>query len=132
MDFVVLSVIEIGLRVASLPRLVRLLGITWSPHDPDAHPSVEDIADQLGTSMGRRVRVAFAAVRRWPFGDTCLRRSLLLGHRLRHLDPVLRIGVARSEGELAAHAWLEVGGYSLDPESDRYAAMAAPGATPRP
>jgi hypothetical protein len=59
---------------------------------------------------------------RWPFGDTCLRRCLVLGQRLRHLDPVLRIGVAvGGDGSWSAHSWLEIGGRSLDVEAEKYA-----------
>ncbi len=40
---------------------------------------------------------------------------------MRRLDPVLRIGVAKHEGEVKAHAWLEIGGLSLDPGSVDFA-----------
>jgi hypothetical protein len=71
----------------------------------------------------------------WPFGDTCLRRALVLGHHLRDQSPVLRIGVTADRSEdVAAHAWVEttdvtllaLPGYdtlSIDPRS---AVSAAP------
>ena len=58
---------------------------------------------------------ALLATSRWRAGDTCLRRCLLLGQRLRRLDPVLRIGVRRDEpGAFQAHSWLKISGRSLD------------------
>lgn len=56
----------------------------------------------------------------------CLERSLALCwllHR-RGIDAELRLGVRRDPEDLAAHAWVEIGGRALDPSSDRYAAFA--------
>lgn len=71
-----------------------------------------------------RVQAALLVAERWPAGDTCLRRCLLVGHRLRRLDPVLRIGVRRDEtGVFQAHSWLEIAGRSLDAGSDGFATL---------
>lgn len=77
------------------------------------------------------VRACCAVASVWPGGDTCLRRCLLLGAQLRRLDPVLRIGVRRSQDEaFAAHAWLEIDGVALDPASAHYAALGAANGAP--
>lgn len=56
-------------------------------------------------------------VLRWgPFNGTCLRRAVVGGYFLRRRRPLLRIGVAKAQGAVAAHAWVEVGGVALDPE----------------
>lgn len=88
-------------------------------------------ASQLAV-LPRHARRAFFASRlvvsRWPAGDTCLRRCLLIGHRLRRLGPVLRIGVKRGpNGELAVHAWLEIDGCTLDPTAVEFAALGSAG-----
>lgn len=54
---------------------------------------------------------------RWgPFNGTCLRRAAVGGYFLRHHHPLLRIGVSKTAGNVAAHAWVEVGGVGLDPD----------------
>ncbi len=54
---------------------------------------------------------------RWgPFNGTCLRRAVVGGYFLRHHHPLLRIGVTKTGGKVAAHAWVEVGGVGLDPD----------------
>ena len=106
-----LLAIEIGLRCSSLPTVCRLLGIGLAL-DGRAVPS--DPPPVLPPWSRRPLRVAALVAVRWPAGDTCLRRCLLVGHRLRRLKPVLRIGVRRVSGEFSAHSWLEIGGRSLD------------------
>ena len=42
------------------------------------------------------------------------------------LDPTLRIGVRQAgDGRIGAHAWLEVGGHSIDPEAAEFVAFGA-------
>jgi hypothetical protein len=120
-----LAVVETGLRRRALPATCRRLGIVWDLDS--ASPAATERA-----VLPRRVRTAVLAccvvVARWPAGDTCLRRCLLIGHRLRGLDPVLRIGVRRdADGDFAAHSWLEIGGRTLDPTSADYAPLRAAG-----
>lgn len=114
-------VIEISLRTSELPATCRRLGVVCdlaSAAPPAAHLAV----------LPRRVRPAVRASRmvvsQWPAGDTCLRQCLLIGHRLRRLGPVLRIGVRRDpDGAFAAHSWLEVGGGTLDPMASGFASL---------
>lgn len=111
--FLLAAVVEVGLRTLRLPRLSRLLGV---PLDTAARREPDDVGTVV---VPHRARRRLAATRRalkyWPFGDSCLRVALVGGFLVRDLDPVLRIGVAKHDGEVKAHAWLEVGGLSLDP-----------------
>jgi Transglutaminase-like superfamily len=117
--------VELGLRTLSLPRLVRWLGIGLDLTSGAVGDSVPAV---LPGSMRRHLDAVEVVMRRWPFGDTCLRRCLVLGHRLRGLQPVLRIGVRRGpDGRLGAHAWLEIGGRTLDPGSVDFGVLAAMG-----
>lgn len=117
-----LTRIELGLRRRDLPSLCRTLGI-----DFDLRSAAPPATDQV--ILPRRTRTAVLAcayaVAVWPAGDTCLRRCLVLGRRLRMLDPVLRIGVRR-DGELVVHSWLEIGGRTLDATAGQYATLGTP------
>jgi len=64
-----------------------------------------------------RLDVAWRILRRPPFNGTCLRRAMLGGFVLRRRDHAVRIGVRKVDGQVAAHAWLEVDGVSLDPDA---------------
>jgi len=117
---VVALVVEIGLSISTVPRVTRLLGI-------------RNVGDLEVMSAGaavdvdwirRRSTQVHRVFRRWPFGNTCLRRALVLGQRIRRLDPLLVIGVRHDEaGRLLAHAWLVVGGTALDPMAAHYAPL---------
>lgn len=118
-------VIEAGLRTTDLPTTCRRLRVGLDLKS--ATPPVLDVA-----VLPRKTRAAMWAAKavasRWPAGDTCLRRCLLVGHRLRALDPVLRIGVKRgADGAFAAHSWLEIHGRTLDPTASEYAVLSWPG-----
>lgn len=117
-----LGVIEIGLRRSTVPDLCRRLGIGIDVDNataPGPDPAV------LPRWAATPVRACLAVAARWPAGDTCLRRCLLVGHRLRALGPVLRIGVRRDEaGAFGAHAWLELDGRTLDASAGGFTALA--------
>ena len=55
-----------------------------------------------------------------PFSATCLHRTLTLWWMLRRrgIDSVVRIGAAQTEQGMAAHAWLERGGFVLNDDAD--------------
>lgn len=107
----VLTVIEIGLRAGTLDRLARLVGMRLDG-PPDAAGASEP---QFTPGDRRALWNAQRVLRHWLFPSTCLRRSLLAGHLLRRWDPTLRVGVAKVDGIVTAHAWLEIGGFNLDP-----------------
>ncbi|PZS35496.1 MAG: lasso peptide biosynthesis B2 protein [Pseudonocardiales bacterium] len=117
-------VVEAGLRLSTLPRLTRLLGIRLAQ---DGEPEQQDstLLPGLPVPWLRRRAVAVKRVfRHWPFESTCLRRALVLGQRIRKLDPTLVIGVRHDDsGTLAAHAWLVVAGVALDPLASQYEAL---------
>lgn len=118
---VTLAVIEACLRTGGVDTACARLGVRSdlaSARPPRAGNVV------LPRRTRTPVRACCAVASAWPAGDTCLRRCLLLGHRLRRLDPVLRIGVRRdTDAAFAAHAWLEIDGVPLDPDALRYAAL---------
>lgn len=75
-----------------------------------------------------RLDTAWRVLRWGPFNGTCLRRAVVGGYFLRARKPLLRIGVNKSEGKVAAHAWVEVGGVGLDPDGgDIYLVLRDPG-----
>lgn len=115
-----LNRIERDLRDGDLPGVCETLGIGCDLHSADP-PATERAV--LPRSTRTPVSACRYAVARWSVGDTCLRRCLVIGHRLRHLGPVLRIGVRRDGPEIIAHSWLEIAGRTLDPESARYAPL---------
>jgi hypothetical protein len=96
-----LVVVDVGLRLFGLPRVQRLL----LPRKGDA----------LSLQAGEIVHLVDMAVRRLPYRGPCLRRSLVLQRFLRQtgMETELRFGVMKSEGRLAAHAWLEHEGRAL-------------------
>lgn len=118
-------VVEAGLRFSTLPRLTRVLGIRFVD-DYERKPR-QELALPPGLPIiwiRRRAFVVNRVFRHSPFGDTCLRRALVLGRRIRRLDPTLVIGVRHdASGSPAAHAWLIVAGVALDPLSDQYEAL---------
>jgi hypothetical protein len=117
--FLLAAVVEVGLRSLRLPRLSSLLGV---PLDTAVRTSSATVGPVVVTHRARhRLAATRRALKYWPFGDSCLRIALVGGFLIRDLDPVLRIGVTRHNGEIKAHAWLEVGGLSLDPGSVDFA-----------
>jgi len=102
-----LARVELGLRRnVSLPELASRLGIRLGtdPVGPPRRGAPLTARERLDADAARRV------VRRFPAEARCLRRALLIGHALRARDPVLRIGAAKHDGQIHAHAWIEVGG----------------------
>ena len=115
---IVATMVELGLRLTTLPRLARLLRVRVAL---DAAPSTVVDVDGLALDERERERldVAWRILRRRPFNGTCLRRAMLGGFVLRRRDHAVRIGVRKTNGVVAAHAWLELDGVSLDPDGVR-------------
>lgn len=117
----VLAFIELSLRTGELPRLCRRLALSL---DLDSGIPPATTAVVLPRRTRHAVRGSTLAVALWPAGDTCLRRCLVLGHRLRELGPVLRIGVGRGpDGAFAAHSWLELDGATFDSTAAGFAVL---------
>ncbi len=75
-------------------------------------------------SLARAFWLVEVAGRYSPVNATCLKKAIVLSWLLRKRGMVttLRIGVARRDGTLIAHAWLEQGGQVIlgHPECDGY------------
>jgi hypothetical protein len=103
----VLVRLETRLRSTPLPQLASRLGVRVGD-DREGPPRVGDVP--LSSREANDVEATELLLTRWPVRARCLRKALLVGHALAHRDPVLRIGVARHDGEVHAHAWIEVDG----------------------
>jgi hypothetical protein len=110
----VAGVFEIGIRSLSLPRLARLAGMRLGTRPARGADPHKTVTESLTPEQLRRIWATERLYAVWPFGDTCLRRALVLGHHLRDQRPVLRIGVtAETREPVAAHAWVETTDLSL-------------------
>jgi len=122
--------VEPAVRLLPLRTAARLAGARL-----ELDPSVaeRDAWPELAPADRERCALALRLLGRRPFRATCLRRSLVLASLLRRQRPALRVGVAKSAGAVAAHAWLEIAGATLDPEAAQYRGLAPvrPGAGPR-
>ncbi len=123
---VVAARVERALRSGGLERAARIggvrVGMTGSAADVGTVSQV-DFTDREREQLD----TAWRLLRQPPFNGTCLRRALVGGYFVRHRDPLLRIGVTKANGEVAAHAWLEIDGVSLDPDgAGKYAVLEQP------
>ena len=120
--FPIALAVEIGLRLLSLPALARLLGVRLGTRRTDQASEVRGSAemDEAESQSARAVELIF---RNWPLGGSCLRKSLVLARVLRKRNPLIRIGVARGEEGLTAHAWVEVEGASIDSASGGFSPL---------
>ncbi|MHB8682278.1 MAG: lasso peptide biosynthesis B2 protein [Acidimicrobiales bacterium] len=106
-----LAVVEIGLRVVSLPSLARVVGVAL-----EAEPSTSKAVSppRLRAGERRRLLALQRVTPRWPFGPgPCLRQSLVAGRILRRHRPTLLLGAMPDGDTLTAHAWLEVVGFGV-------------------
>jgi transglutaminase superfamily protein len=102
--------IETTLRSTPVPVLAARLGVSFE--EPTGPPRLGNPA--LSARESSEVEAATLLLERWPVDARCLRRSLLIGHALRARSPVLRIGAAKHDGSIHAHAWIEVDGLASD------------------
>lgn len=104
-------VVEAALRTGRTPQIARRLGVPLDQATPAGAPGAP-LA--LTPAEKRSLRTVRRVLSHRPFNGTCLRQALLVGHALRARRPVLRIGVRKADGELLAHAWVEIDGYAID------------------
>lgn len=101
---------------AVLLRLVSARRLEIPSRGTDALPG-----SALDADRARRLHrlVGLAARLHWPV-KTCLPRALALRWMLsrRRIGAFLRIGVSKPEGQLQAHAWVEVGGQAVGEAPD--------------
>lgn len=105
-----MAIAEVGVRFVKLPRLTRWLRISLSTAGVEPPPETVSMA-----GLRRRELLLLQALGvvapKWPFADgPCLRQALVAGWILRRRGPRLRLGVARTDHRVLAHAWLEVDG----------------------
>ena len=124
--------VDLALRArVSLPALARIAGVSLdsaavapSEGPLESTPEAEGPAafSRLSDSERRRLRIVDVVADRGPSGGgPCLRRALVAGRVLRRLLPRRYLGIARRpNGELVAHAWLELDGGSRLGYSDEY------------
>lgn len=130
---------EAALRLVSLPTACRAFGVRLTPAGTSDAGSISvggGATGELPDEVRARVEQDRASVDRvlrvvHPEGG-CLRRALVLGRLLRDLDPVLRIGVARSAESFEAHAWLEVQGTAIAEGHDSIQSTFVPLRPPSP
>lgn len=108
-------VVEIGLRVAGVQRTARLLRVRLLFEAPAGPAAATRSEVPLDRAERRRLRIAWRVLAVGPFDATCLRRSMIGAWHLRRRQPAVRIGVRKDTEGIKAHAWIEVGGVSLDP-----------------
>jgi Transglutaminase-like superfamily len=111
----VLLAADLGLRVFPFARVERWLTPTLSSRIDEA-------------AAGRLVWATAAAARHHLYAMRCLPKALCLRWLLgRHgIESELRIGVARQDGGLAAHAWVERQGHPVGESArveDRFAPL---------
>ncbi len=102
------TIVEFGLRYLTLPRLSKALGLrlTFDTSEVENLEATATPRSQLSATQRQKAWAVDRLYACWPFPDTCLRRALVIGFRVRREQPLLRIG-APTEGEFIAHAWVE-------------------------
>jgi hypothetical protein len=106
---VVAIAVETLLRVRPLPQVCHLLGIELGVGEARTCPPPACSRDRIDR-VRREVEWVYS---RLGLPDTCLRRSLTAGFRLRVCQPRLVIGI-RKAASLDAHAWLVASDSVLD------------------
>jgi hypothetical protein len=91
---------EAGLRILSFPAILRAIGAHLGGVEPRMTPD----------ALLRLARLVEIADSRGPFRPSCLRQALVTAWLLRGrgVAATVRIGVAREQGRVRAHAWVEV------------------------
>lgn len=112
--------VEVAFRALPLPKVLRLFGATL-----DVRASNPTAAIGLEVSEQRRVVAVERVFRYWPVHGTCLRASIVLASWLRARGASVRIGVAKSEDQIHAHAWVLIDGAAIGgaSESDAFVAL---------
>lgn len=110
---VIAARVERAIRTRPLPQVAAAFRVPLEFEAPVAQPAAGEPV-VLPQWVRETMQTTDAVMAHWPWGDTCLRKALVLGFRLRGLDPKLKIGVARSGGDVKAHAWIQIAGQSLD------------------
>ncbi len=115
-----LTALEAGLYLGVAQLLLALpsrllVGAVRRAMGPAASAAAAPPVDRLAAISG-------ALARRWPTNALCLQRSLALLWLLRRrgIGAELKIGVRRTDGQLQAHAWVEVGGVAVNDDASHH------------
>jgi hypothetical protein len=118
-----LTAVAAGMRISGFGRTRSLLaGFRLRALVSDVEAGALDrVVSELAWSVS-------AAAHHAPFPTTCLQRTLTLWWllRIRGIESDIRIGTARTDGGMHAHAWLERNGAVLNDDSgvgERFAAF---------
>lgn len=105
-----LPLVSLGLSLLGYRRMLAL--VERLGHRRQRHPATAAELEQA-----RRLATLLAVAGRRGLPATCLRQALLLHLLLRRrgLSPQLLLGLRRTDGLPAMHAWVELEGTSLDP-----------------
>ncbi|GAA0336006.1 hypothetical protein GCM10009529_13200 [Micropruina glycogenica] len=106
---------EVAIRRHGVAGAARVGGLQLAM-DGAAAPVASPTEAGLTDRELEQLDIAWRMLRWGPFNGTCLRRAVVGGYFLRHHEPLLRIGVTKIDGKVAAHAWVEVGAVGLDPD----------------
>ena len=112
---IALTAVSGGIRTTGYGR-TRTVLIKFCP-DAGARPVTERLLDLTVAELAWSVS---AAAQHAPFPTTCLHRALTLWWLLRRrgIESDVRIGTARTQDTLHAHAWLERDGVVLNDDAD--------------
>lgn len=114
----VASIVEIGLRFVRVDKLATMLGATIGNGEPTATSVSVVSQDDRTLAEQELLKNLDRVMRRWIGGDTCLRRALVAAVFLRPRNPVLYFGTRQTDGEFAAHAWLDANGIVVNDPGD--------------
>jgi Transglutaminase-like superfamily/Coenzyme PQQ synthesis protein D (PqqD) len=112
----VVVVVEVGLKVTDVATLAERMKVPLATESASSTVVPLEHLRELGEHEQRLYLALRWVMDRWLYDGTCLRRSLTLGWFLRREHPVLRLGMT-NENDAVAHAWIEVGGKSIDSQS---------------
>lgn len=114
---------EIAVKLVPLPRLTRALGIKLADGDGVEQTRGDERGALDADTVAGRAEAVDRLYRAWPRKSSCLRRALVLGYRIRKANPVLWIGVAKENGAIRAHAWVEVDGEVIGEDTGEFAPL---------
>ena len=107
-----------GVYVLGVSRWQRILTRLASFGTTSSRDSLRDVAaSEQVSEVARAVKIA---AERGLFQANCLQQTLVLWCLLRrnHIDSELRFGARKQEGQVQAHAWVELNGVALNEASD--------------
>jgi hypothetical protein len=103
---------EVALRCFPTARAARYFGVPVTMHQQSGRRCQPALTVREKRLASTAVRVACRVYGR---DRGCLRRALVIGFILRRHNPSLRLGVLPHGSKFVSHAWVQVGGFDLEP-----------------